>query len=95
MNESYKELLTECVGKKLEVMKEISDYAPEKFVLRNLLGFLTRARSNEVIMAKLKMMIVNGNLDRSSKLSKAEINIAKDCLDVLFAERKNDTINKE
>lgn len=88
MNESYKELLTEYVGKKLEVMKEISDYAPEKFVLRDLLGFLTRARSNEVIMANLKMMIVNGNLDRSSKLSKAEIKTAKGCLRFLLAERK-------
>ncbi len=104
MNESYKELLTEYVGKKLVLMEEISDFAPEKLVLRDLFGFLTRARSNEVIMAKLILMVDAIRINQSNKgggyyesnkdYYKAENKIGSACLRYL-AQKKIETTNKE
>lgn len=90
MKESYKELLTEYVGKKLKEREEADDYDVETFALNCLFGFLLLARSNKVIMAKLELMVDAIRIHQSIKDYKvdkeyyeAEYKIGTDCLGYL------------
>ena len=93
---NYKKVLTRYIQERLSELSNVDDYEPNKLALTNLLWFLGKVTSNEVIVAKLKIM---SDADRKRKkylyrydgneslyddeYSKAVSNIAKESLTYL------------
>ena len=93
---NYKKVLTRYIQRRLSELSNVYDYEPNKLALTNLLWFLGKVTSNEVIVAKLKIM---SDADRKRKkylsrydgneslyddeYSKAVSNIAKESLTYL------------
>jgi hypothetical protein len=93
---NYKDRLTKYTQGRLSELSNVDDYEPNKLALTNLLWFLDKVISNEVIVAKLKIM---SDADRKrmkylsrydgneslydDEYSKAESTIAKECLKYL------------
>lgn len=93
---NYKDRLTKYIQGRLSESSNVDDYEPNKLALTNLLWFLGKVTSNEVIVAKLKIM---SDADRKRKkylsrydgneslyddeYSKAVSTIAKECLTYL------------
>lgn len=65
----YKEVLARYVQKRLTELSEVDEYEPNKLALTNLLWFLGKVTSNEMIVARLKIMI-DADLKRKEYLSK-------------------------
>ena len=61
---NYKKVLTRYIQGRLYELSNVYDYEPNKLALTNLLWFLGKVTSNEVIVAKLKIM---SNADRKRK----------------------------
>ena len=61
---NYKKVLTRYIQERLSELSNVYDYEPNKLALTNLLWFLGKVTSNEVIVAKLKIM---SNADRKRK----------------------------
>lgn len=67
----YKEVLARYVQKRLTELSEVDEYEPNKLALTNLLWFLGKVTSNEMIVARLKIMI-DADLKRKEYLSKSD-----------------------
>ncbi len=94
---NYKDRLTKYIQGRLSELSDVDDYEPNKLALTNLLWFLYKVTSNEVIVAKLKIM-VDANIKRrkylsrydgnellyDDEISKGESVIGKECLDYLL-----------
>ena len=93
---NYKKVLTRYIQGRLSELSDIDAYEPNKLALTNMLWFLGKATSNEVIVAKLKIMDgadikrkkYLSRYDRNESLydddySKAVGTIGKDCLTYL------------
>ena len=65
----YKEVLARYVQKRLTELSEVDEYEPNKLALTNLLWFLGKVTSSELIVARLKIMI-DADLKRKEHLSK-------------------------
>lgn len=65
----YKEVLARYVQKRLTELSEVDEYEPNKLALTNLLWFLGKVTSSELIVARLKIMI-DADLKRKEYLSK-------------------------
>ena len=65
----YKEVLARYVQKRLTELSEVDEYEPNKLSLTNLLWFLGKVTSSEMIVARLKIMI-DADLQRKEYLSK-------------------------
>ena len=61
---NYKDRLTKYIQGRLYELSNVDDYEPNKLALTNLLWFLGKVTSNEVIVAKLKIM---SDADRKRK----------------------------
>ena len=61
---NYKDRLTKYIQGRLYELSNVYDYEPNKLALTNLLWFLGKVTSNEVIVAKLKIM---SDADRKRK----------------------------
>ena len=61
---NYKKVLTRYIQVRLSELSNVDDYEPNKLALTNLLWSLGKVTSNEVIVAKLKIM---SNADRKRK----------------------------
>lgn len=90
----YSRLLTYYVSKRLEALSDADDYDSEKLTLSNLRWFLKHVSSDDVVLAKLHMMIDADKkrkaylsrydiTDNEFKYSEAEDRIGRDCLNVL------------
>ena len=93
---NYKKVLTRYIQGRLSELSNVDAYEPNKLALTNMLWFLGKATSNEVIVAKLKIM-VDADIKRKKYLSrydgneslyddeysKAVSTIGKDCLSYL------------
>lgn len=90
----YSRLLTYYVSKRLEALADVDDYDDEKLTLSNLRWFLKHVSSDDVVLAKLHMMIDADKkrkaylsrydiTDNEFKYSEAEDRIGRDCLNVL------------
>lgn len=53
---NYKKVLTRYIQGRLLELSNVDAYEPNKLALTNMLWFLGKATSNEVIVAKLKIM---------------------------------------
>ena len=53
---NYKKILTRYIQGRLSELSNVDAYEPNKLALTNMLWFLGKATSNEVIVAKLKIM---------------------------------------
>lgn len=51
----YKEVLARYVQKRLTELSEVDEYEPNKLALTNLLWFLGKVTSSELIVARLKL----------------------------------------
>ena len=94
---NYKKVLTRYIQGRLSELSNVDAYEPNKLALTNMLWFLGKATSNEVIVAKLKIM-VDADRKRNKYLSrcdcigslyddkyfKAISTIGKECLDYLL-----------
>ena len=93
---NYKDRLTKYIQGRLYESSNVDDYEPNKLALTNLLWFLGKVTSNEVIVAKLKIMSDadrkrNKYLSRydgneslyDDEYSKAVSTIANECLTYL------------
>lgn len=65
----YKEVLARYVQKRVTELSEVDEYEPNKLALTNLLWFLGKVTSSELIVARLKIMI-DADLKRKEYLSK-------------------------
>lgn len=70
---NYKKVLTRYIQGRLSELSNVDDYEPNKLALTNLLWFLGKATSNEVIVAKLKIM-VDADIKRKKYLSRYDGN---------------------
>lgn len=88
---SMKKRLIAYIEEMLHELKNVDDYEPEKSALYNLLWFTNHASSDDVITAKLKIMIdsdkkrkfylaMNNVVDNDYEFAKAESMIGKKCL---------------
>ena len=94
----YKEVLARYVQKRLTELSEVDEYEPNKLSLTNLLWFLGKVTSSEMIVARLKIMI-DADLNRKEYLSlfdnaflddeysKGTSAIGKECLAYLQKQR--------
>lgn len=89
----YSRLLTYYVSKRLEALADVDDYDAEKLTLSNLRWFLRHVDSDDVVLAKLRMM-VDSDKKRKAYLSRfgvtdtceyseAEDRIGRECQGVL------------
>lgn len=53
----YKKVLTRYIQGRLSELSNVDAYEPNKLALTNLLWFLGKATSNEMIVAKLRIMV--------------------------------------
>ena len=94
---NYKDRLTKYIQGRLSELSDVDTYEPNKLALTNLLWFLDKVTSNEVIVAKLKIMTdadrkrrkylsrYDGNESLyDEEYSKGESTIGKECLDYLL-----------
>ena len=93
---NYKKVLTRYIQGRLSELSNVDAYEPNKLALTNMLWFLGKATSNEVIVAKLKIMD-GADIKRKKYLSRYDGNeslyeddyskavgtIGKDCLSYL------------
>ena len=93
---NYKKILTRYIQGRLSELSNVDAYEPNKLALTNMLWFLGKATSNEVIVAKLKIMD-GADIRRKKYLSRYDGNeslyeddyskavgtIGKDCLTYL------------
>ena len=98
----YKEVLARYVQKRLTELSEVDEYEPNKLALTNLLWFLGKVTSSELIVARLKIMI-DADLKRKEYLSKFDnaflddeyskgaSSIGKECLEYLRKQKNNET----
>lgn len=70
---NYKKVLTRYIQGRLSELSNVDAYEPNKLTLTNLLWFLGKATSNEVIVAKLKIM-VDADIKRKKYLSRYDGN---------------------
>lgn len=70
---NYKKVLTRYIQGRLSELSNVDAYEPNKLALSNLLWFLGKATSNEVIVAKLKIM-VDADIKRKKYLSRYDGN---------------------
>ena len=105
---NYKDRLTKYIQGRLYELSNVDDYEPNKLALTNLLWFLGKVTSNEVIVAKLKIM---SDADRKRKkylyrydgneslyddeYSKAVSTIAKESLTYLQNKKEYRMTNEE
>lgn len=95
---NYKLLLTEYLEKRLKNLAGVDDYDKEKLVLKNLLYSFTNYRSNDVILAKLNIMLdadkkvkryasrFDGCVAVPSEYDYSKDKIARECLEYLQKE---------
>ena len=93
---NYKKVLTRYIQGRLSELSNVDAYEPNKLALTNMLWFLDKVTSNEVIVAKLKIMD-GADIKRKKYLSRYDGNeslydddyfkavgtIGKDCLSYL------------
>ena len=98
---NYKKVLTRYIQGRLSELSNVDDYEPNKLALTNILFFLGKVTSNELIVAKLKIM-VDADIKRKKYLirydgneslyddeySKAVSTIGKKCLSYLRNAKK-------
>ena len=97
----YKKVLTRYIQGRLSELSNVDAYEPTKLALTNLLWFLGKATSNEMIVAKLRIMVdadikrkkylsrYNGNESLyDDEYSKAVSTIGKKCLSYLRNTKK-------
>lgn len=90
----YKEVLARYVQKRLTELSEVDEYEPNKLALTNLLWFLGKVTSSELIVARLKIMI-DADLKRKEYLSKFDNALFNDAsLDGEYS-KGTSTIGKE
>ena len=77
---NYKDRLTKYIQGRLSELSDVDDYEPNKLTLTNLLWFLHKVTSNEVIVAKLKIM-VDADRKRNKYLSRC------DCVGSLYDDK--------
>ena len=70
---NYKKVLTRYIQGRLSELSDVDDYEPNKLALNNLLWFLHKVTSNELIVAKLKIM-VDADIKRKKYLSRYDGN---------------------
>lgn len=94
---NYKKVLTRYIQGRLSELSNVDAYEPNKLALTNMLWFLDKVTSNEVIVAKLKIMD-GADIKRKKYLSRYDGNeslydddyskavgtIGKDCLSYLL-----------
>lgn len=93
---NYKRLLTWYVSHRLEALSDVDDYDAEKLTLFNLRWFLKHVSGNDMVLAKLHMM-VDADKKRKTYLSRHGIThdaepeyaeaadrIGRSCLSVLL-----------
>ena len=98
---NYKKVLTRYIQGRLSELSDVDTYEPNKLALTNMLWFLGKVTSNEMIVAKLRIM-VDADIKRKKYLSryegneslyddeysKAVSNIGKKCLSYLRNAKK-------
>lgn len=70
---NYKKVLTRYIQGRLSELSNVDDYEPNKLALTNILFFLGKVTSNELIVAKLKIM-VDADIKRKKYLSRYDGN---------------------
>lgn len=100
---TIKDILSIYIQRRLSELSHVDDYEPHKLVLLNLLWFLDKATSDELVVARLEIM-VDADIKRKKYLSrydgaeslyddedsKALSNIGKECLAYLQEIRKEE-----
>lgn len=81
----YSRLLTYYVSKRLEALSDVDDYDDEKLTLSNLLWFLRHVDSDDVVLAKLHMMI---DADKKRKAYLSRFGVTDDGIEYVEAEDK-------
>lgn len=98
---NYKKVLTKYIQGRLSELSNVDAYEPKKMTLTNMLWFLSKITSNEVIVAKLRIM-VDADIKRKKYLSRYDGNeslyddeysesvgtIGKECLSYLRNAKK-------
>ena len=69
----YKKVLTRYIQGRLSELSNVDAYEPNKLALTNLLWFLGKVTSNEMIVAKLRIM-VDADIKRKKYLSRYDGN---------------------
>lgn len=70
---NYKNVLTRFIQGRLSELSNVDTYEPKKMALTNMLWFLCKTTSNEVIVAKLRIM-VDADIKRKKYLSRYDDN---------------------
>lgn len=70
---NYKKVLTKYIQGRLSELSNVDAYEPKKMALTNMLWFLSKMTSNEVIVAKLRIM-VDADIKRKKYLSRYDGN---------------------
>lgn len=70
---NYKKVLTRYIQGRLSELSNVDAYEPNKLALTNILFFLGKVTSNELIVAKLKIM-VDADIKRKKYLSRYDGN---------------------
>lgn len=70
---NYKKVLTRIIQGRLSELSNVDTYEPQKMALTNMLWFLCKTTSNEVIVAKLRIM-VDADIKRKKYLSRYDDN---------------------
>lgn len=69
----YKKVLTRYIQGRLSELSDVDTYEPNKLALANMLWFLGKVTSNEMIVAKLRIM-VDADIKRKKYLSRYDGN---------------------
>lgn len=69
----YKKVLTRYIQGRLSELSDVDTYEPNKLALTNMLWFLGKVTSNEMIVAKLRIM-VDADIKRKKYLSRYDGN---------------------
>lgn len=93
---NYKKVLTRYIQGRLSELSDVDAYEPNKLALSNLLYYLGKVASNELVVARLKIMVDsdikrkkylcrNDGIDslHDDEYSKAASTIGKECLEYL------------
>ena len=70
---NYKKVLTRYIQGRLSELSDVDTYEPNKLALANMLWFLGKVTSNEMIVAKLRIM-VDADIKRKKYLSRYDGN---------------------
>ena len=70
---NYKKVLTRYIQGRLSELSDVDTYEPNKLALTNMLWFLGKVTSNEMIAAKLRIM-VDADIKRKKYLSRYDGN---------------------